>query len=207
MPPPGDYHADAVALHKYVMSKDQLQLMNNPQAVLDAIDDYVNNVKHLMIYSDKKLNATEKALATLDLKPKVLVELGGYVGKSAVAWGPMLMKLNTATDSTSSIGIRESGESLRRLKEEGIEHIDVLFLDHWEKFYVPDLRLCEELSLLKPGSVIVADNTDMPGAPDYLKYVEGGGEGGWKYRCESIEVGGSTKGPSIVHIAYCEATP
>lgn len=88
------------------MSKDQLQLMNNPQAVLDAIDDYVNNVKHLMIYSDKKLNATEKALATLDLKPKVLVELGGYVGKSAVAWGPMLMKLNTATDSTSSIGIR-----------------------------------------------------------------------------------------------------
>lgn len=71
----------------------------------------------------------------------------------------------------------------------------MLFLDHWEKFYVPDLRLCEELSLLKPGSVIVADNTDMPGAPDYLKYVEGGGEGGWKYRCESIEVGGSTKGP------------
>ena len=89
----------------------------------------------------------------------------------------------------------ESGESLRKLKSEKcIEHIDVLFLDHWEKFYVPDLRLCEELGLLKKGSVIVADNTDMPGAPDYLKYVEGGGEGGWKYRCESIDIG-TQKGP------------
>lgn len=188
---------------------------------MDAIDYHVNNVQRLMIFSQPKLDATEKVLATLDPKPKVLVELGGYVGKSALAWGLMLQKFHQASqgqasevkvfsmelepdfvsiirDFVDTSGLSgtvevlegESGESLKRLKaEKGIERIDVLFLDHWEKFYVPDLRTCEDLKLLKKGSVVVADNTDMPGAPDYLKYVESGGEGGWRYRCESVDVG------------------
>lgn len=37
--------------------------------------------------------------------------------------------------------------------------------------------------------MVIADNTDSPGAPDYLKYMEAGGEGGWKFRCDRVDVG------------------
>lgn len=250
--------ADAAALYDYVKSQDQNKLQDDPKAVMNAIDYYVNNTKRMMIFSQPKLVATEKVLEQLNPKPKVLVELGGYVGKSALAWGLMLQKFQQASQGnvrdvkvfsmelepefakmirdfvdiaglsgTVEVVQGQSSESLKLLKaEKGIEHIDVLFLDHWKEFYVPDLRLCEELGLLKKGSVVVADNTDIPGAPDYLKYVESGGEGGWKYRCESIDVG-SERGPvssesslpikiaggdadtkqSIVHFAYVEDTP
>jgi catechol O-methyltransferase len=61
-----------------------------------------------------------------------------------------------------------SGEFSRTLKSEhGIEKIDV----HWEESYLPDLHLAEELGFLHQGSLILADNTDVRGAPGYLEYV------------------------------------
>ena len=82
----------------------------------------------------------------------------------------------------------------------------MLFIDHWEKFYLPDRRLCEELGLLKKGSVIVADNVDRSGAPEYRKYIESGGEGGWKYKFERLDVD-VEDGPRLVHVAWIEGTP
>lgn len=38
----------------------------------------------------------------------------------------------------------------------------MLLLDHWEKLYVDDLKVVEELDLLKEGSVIVADIVVCP---------------------------------------------
>lgn len=173
----------------------------------------------MMIFQKPKVDASRQFLQKLNPKPKVLVELGGYVGKSAVAWGDLLRSFHTNNGEVKDVkvfslelepdfvpiirdfvsisgleGIVEvvqgpSQESLRILKNErGIDKIDVLFLDHWEDRYLPDLRTVEELGMLKVGSVLVADNTDMPGTPDYLKYVEAGGEGGFKYRCESVVV-------------------
>lgn len=168
-----------------------------------------------MIFQQPKVDAAQRVLEKLDPKPRILVELGGYVGKSAIAWGAMLrdfhadgqvkvfsMELEAdfvriIRDFVEIAGLTDivevvegqSGDSLRNLKQQkGIEKIDVLFLDHWEKFYLSDLKVCEELGLLRVGSVVVADNTDMPGAPEYLRYVEGGGEGGRKYRCEKTVV-------------------
>lgn len=168
-----------------------------------------------MIFQQPKVNAARRTLEQLDPKPRVLVELGGYVGKSAIAWGDMLQGFHAdrhvkvfsmelepdlvriIRDFVETAGLADiieviegqSGDSLRNLKmEKGIEKIDVLFLDHWEKFYLSDLKVCEELRLLRVGSVVVADNTDMPGAPDYLRYVEEGGEGCWRYRCETVLV-------------------
>lgn len=178
-----------------------------------------------MSYSDRKLEVTEEKLSKINPRPTVLVELGGYVGKSAVAWGPLLRRINSAVSETSlssattdnvkvfslelepdfckviqafidlggltdtvTVMQGESATSLKKLKTSGLDHIDVLFLDHWKDCYLPDLQLCEDLRLLRKGSVVVADNTDVPGAPDYLAYVEGGGRGGWKYRCESVNV-------------------
>lgn len=65
-------------------------------------------------------------------------------------------------------------ESLRRLKKEEEafkDGVDVLFLDHAEDLYVQDLKVCEELGLLKKGTLVLADNVVRPGAPDYVKYV------------------------------------
>lgn len=59
--------------------------------------------------------------------------------------------------------------------------VDMAFIDHWEKYYLPDLQWCEELGVFHKGSLVIADNTDMPGAPQYLKYVRAGGTGSVKY--------------------------
>lgn len=87
----------------------------------------------------------------------------------------------------------KSTDLIRKLKEgkeDGgatIDQIDVLFLDHWEEAYLPDLQLCEDLALLHRGSMILADNTDYPGAPEYLSYVKAGGRGGEGYvKYESV---------------------
>jgi catechol O-methyltransferase len=68
--------------------------------------------------------------------------------------------------------IGPSSESLRRLHEDGsLQHIDMLFLDHWKPLYKTDLKICESLDLIRPGSVLIADNCVNPGNPPYLKYV------------------------------------
>jgi catechol O-methyltransferase len=66
-----------------------------------------------------------------------------------------------------------SSDSTKLLVSKGYPTIDMLFVDHWEKCYVPDLKLYKDLQLLRTGSVVVADNTNMPGVQDYLEYVRG----------------------------------
>jgi catechol O-methyltransferase len=68
--------------------------------------------------------------------------------------------------------VGRSDMSLARLHSAGtLKHIDLLFLDHYKPAYVTDLKLCEELKLITPGSVLVADNVIKPGNPPYLAYV------------------------------------
>lgn len=73
--------------------------------------------------------------------------------------------------------VGDAAEGLKRLNAEGKlpkGSVDMMLLDHWERFYVPDLQVCEDLSILREGTVIFADNVLAPGAPDYLKYVQVG---------------------------------
>jgi catechol O-methyltransferase len=200
-------------------------LQGNPQAILEAIDSYAKTKKRMMVFQKNKLDISREVLEKVNPKPKVLVELGTYVGNSAVAWGAMLKEINgssadevkvfsmelekqfaeIANDFLDLAGLQgtvqivqgQSSDSLKRLKEDKkLEKIDVLFLDHWEKFYLSDLQLCEDLGLFKKGTVIIADNTDMPGAPDYLKYVRSGGrENKVKYTTQTLSTNEQTHGP------------
>lgn len=83
--------------------------------------------------------------------------------------------------------------SVRQLHDEGLVgegKVDMVFLDHWEECYLPDLRLCEELKLFHKGSVVIADNTDFPGAPAYVDYVKKGGSGesgAVRYQSQSVD--------------------
>lgn len=65
-----------------------------------------------------------------------------------------------------------SDTSIRRLHSEGrLKQVDMLFLDHYKPAYTPDLKLCEQLGLVREGSVFAADNVIKPGNPPYLEYV------------------------------------
>lgn len=49
--------------------------------------------------------------------------------------------------------------------------MDLLFLDHIKSAYLPDLHSITERGWLHPGSIVVADNVRIPGAPKYREYM------------------------------------
>ncbi|GAQ90543.1 catechol O-methyltransferase [Klebsormidium nitens] len=51
-------------------------------------------------------------------------------------------------------------------------NLDMVFLDHDKSFYLSDLKLLISEGFLKQGSVVIADNVLIPGAPDYLAFME-----------------------------------
>lgn len=83
-----------------------------------------------------------------------------------------------------------ASDSLKKLYDEGFVTrggVDMVFIDHWEKYYLPDLQLCEELGVFRKGSLVMADNTDFPGAPQYLNYVRAGGTGPVRYESKGYD--------------------
>lgn len=74
----------------------------------------------------------------------------------------------------ATVVVGPSTEQIRVLKDRtfGDRKLDMVFFDHAKDLYVPDLKLIEELGMLRPGSVLVADNIFFPGAPEYKEYVE-----------------------------------
>jgi catechol O-methyltransferase len=61
---------------------------------------------------------------------------------------------------------------------------DLVFLDHWKDLYKTDLELLEQHGMLRPGSIVVADNTgDLFSPETYLTYVRTCG----RYDSESRE--------------------
>lgn len=85
-----------------------------------------------------------------------------------------LISLAGLTDIVEVI-VGASAHTLQRLHDESIlapGGIDLLFLDHLEELYVPDVKLCEELGFLdRPGTLVAADNVLKPGAPAYREYM------------------------------------
>ena len=130
-----------------------------------------------------------------EVKPETMVELGGYVGYSCILFGEAvrmaggkrywslernpefaaviasLVDLAGLSDVVKVI-VGSSDMSIRRLHSIGsLKHIDMIFLDHYKPAYTTDLKLCEELKLVTPGTVMAADNVVTPGNPPYLEYV------------------------------------
>jgi catechol O-methyltransferase len=124
-----------------------------------------------------------------------VVELGGYVGYSCILFGDAVRKAGgqryyslemkpefaavimslvdlAGLSDVVKVVVRKSDASIARLYHGGIlKHIDLMYLDHYKPAYATDLKLCEELGLITPGSVLAADNVIYPGNPPYLEYV------------------------------------
>lgn len=167
-------------LHFVYTHPNLAQMRSNPQKVLEAIDDYGRTKKYLMNVGEFKAKIVCDLIK--EVKPQVMVELGGYCGYSAIAFGAALREaggrryysleynpefgavISSLVDLAGlgdivKIEIGASSSSLRRLHMDGtLSKIDLMFLDHMKPLYTPDLQLCEELGLVGPGSWLAADN-------------------------------------------------
>ena len=169
------------------------QIRGSPDKVLRAIDEYGRSKKFLMNVGDDKGKIVADLIA--EVKPEVMVELGGYIGYSALLFGDAVRRAGgkryyslernpefaavimclvelAGLSDVIKVVVGSSDESIQRLYDsKTIEHIDLMFLDHYKPAYTSDLKLCEHLGLIGPGSVLAADNVIMPGNPPYLEYV------------------------------------
>ncbi|KAF6842159.1 catechol o-methyltransferase [Colletotrichum plurivorum] len=180
-------------LHFVYGQPDIDDIRSSPERVLEAIDDFGRTKKYLMNVGEDKGKIVTDLIA--EVKPEVMVELGGYVGYSCILFGAALRKaggrryysLERNPEFAAVIGslvdlaglsdvvkvvVGPSDASLRRLHAAGdLSKIDLMFLDHYKPAYTTDLKLCEQLRLVGPGSVLAADNVIKPGNPPYLEYV------------------------------------
>jgi catechol O-methyltransferase len=58
--------------------------------------------------------------------------------------------------------------------------VDLVFIDHDKNAYVSDLELILAERWLHAGSVVVADNVRVPGAPEYLRYMRDAEGRAWR---------------------------
>ena len=105
-----------------------------------------------------------------------MVELGGYIGYSAIKFGSAVKAVGgqryLSFESNAEyasiarqlidlaglcnfvhIVLGPSTDSIQSLASHSPpRQIDILFLDHAESLYLSDIKLCEDLRLLHPGS-------------------------------------------------------
>jgi catechol O-methyltransferase len=68
----------------------------------------------------------------------------------------------------------DEGRTLARLEAKegfGPGSLDFVFIDHDKSAYLPDLRRLMNRGWLHPGSIVVADNVKLPGAPEYRDFM------------------------------------
>ncbi|KAJ5766032.1 catechol O-methyltransferase 1 [Penicillium nucicola] len=171
------------------------EMQGNATRILDAIDEYGRTTDFLMNVGSEKGKVVAQELIP-KLQPDLMVELGGYVGYSALLFGAALQKAGgrkymsfeasakfaaissalielAGLDDIVEVRVGPCRDSIRQLRQEystGV--VDVFFIDHAKLEYANDLKLCEELGLVGPGTTVIADDTNSPNIHDYLKYVQ-----------------------------------
>jgi catechol O-methyltransferase len=162
-----------------------------------VIDEFGWQKSLLINVGDKKGPILDKAVR--DARPKLVLEVGAYIGYSALrmsrclADGGRLCSVEFSPSNaelarrivahagandriTIIVGtLGDGGKTLDRLaSEHGFARgaLDLVFLDHDKDAYLPDLQLILERGFLHRGSVVVADNVKFPGAPAYRAYMQ-----------------------------------
>jgi catechol O-methyltransferase len=179
-------------LHTYILGLPELA--GRPEAIVAAIDSWSAKNEILMTIG------AERGDLILDIitkdKPKVMVELGGYVGYSALKFGQALrdvgghryisLEANLEYAEIAQSMIKFAGlsgfvqivvgPSSSTLADLALEdpslRIDVLFVDHSGRLYEQDLKLAESCSLLSRNAVVIADNILDPNASSYLAKMD-----------------------------------
>lgn len=188
---------------------------NDPEDVLRTIDRFAREERWLMNIGPAKGPLIQELAERLPDGARVL-ELGAYCGYSSI----MLAKAFGAGATITSIEISEravessranvafAGLSDRITFMHGSstdvlqtlsEPFDLVFLDHWKDLYKKDLQIIEQRKLIRPDSIVVADNVGDVFSPEaYLEYVRGCGHYDCEHREATIEY---TDAPDAVEIS------
>src|SRR5262245_52119058 len=163
--------------------------------VLATIDKFASEESMLMNVGDEKGELLDAAVRRAD--PKVALELGTYCGYGSLrlaraAPGAKVYSVEFAAANaevarriwayagvddrvTCVVGtIGDGGQTLDTLTNEhgfSAGTLDLLFIDHDKSAYLADLQSILDRGWLHTGSIAVADNVRIPGAPKYRDYM------------------------------------
>lgn len=163
--------------------------------VLATIDTFAYQKSILMNVGDEKGQLLDAAVRRAN--PALALELGTYCGYGALriaraapdakVYSVELAEANAdnarriwqhagvADRVTCVVGtIGDGGRTLDRLASEyGFTDgaVDFVFLDHDKNAYLDDLQSILDRGWLHPGTIVVADNVRIPGAPKYREYM------------------------------------
>ncbi|ORX94967.1 S-adenosyl-L-methionine-dependent methyltransferase, partial [Basidiobolus meristosporus CBS 931.73] len=159
--------------------------------ILQAIDSYADI--HPLIHVGNRKGKVIDELITQ--KPvQVMIELGGYLGYSAIRFGNKLPPTghyysfefdpefaevankiidHAGLSSKVTIVIGEFQLTCKTFSEKyGVNKVEFVFIDHKKDVYVQDIKNILRLQWLNIGATVVADNILYPGAPEYKAYIE-----------------------------------
>lgn len=163
--------------------------------VLTTIDKFAYEKSILINVGDEKGALLDAAVRRAD--PAVALELGTYVGYGALriaraapnakVYSVELSEANAVNarriwahagvDDRVMCVVGTIGDGGRTLDALASEHgfaagnLDFVFLDHDKNAYLADLQSILDRGWLHPGSIVVADNVKIPGAPEYRAYM------------------------------------
>lgn len=162
--------------------------------VLATIDKFAYEKSMLINVGDEKGLLLDAAVRRAD--PALALELGTYCGYGALriaraaprakVYSVELAEANAANARqiwahagvadrvTCVVGtVGDGGRTLDALADHGFAAgaLDFVFLDHDKDAYLDDLKSIVDRDWLHPGSIVVADNVRVPGAPKYRAYM------------------------------------
>ncbi|WP_273736028.1 O-methyltransferase [Mycolicibacterium septicum] len=172
--------------------------------VLTAIDRYAYDESFLINVGDEKGELLDAAVRRAT--PALALELGTYCGYGALriaraAPTARVYSIELSADNaenarrvwehagvgdrvtcvTGTIG--DGGRTLDALADEhefGPGSVDFVFLDHDKNAYLSDLQSILDRGWLHRGTIVVADNVKIPGAPKYRAYMREQQGRGWQ---------------------------
>ena len=178
---------------------DHVEQHARPGDLDDAIrvvDEFCYRQSAMMNVGDEKGEILDDAVARC--APHRLLELGTYCGYSALRIARAMpadahlwtIEFNAANAGVArriwahagvadriTVVVGSIGDGGGTLATLGADHgfvtddLDFVFVDHNKSAYLPDLKHLLDEGWLHDGSVVVADNVRVPGAPDYLAYM------------------------------------
>ena len=159
----------------------------SPGSVLQTMDTFARERRWLQNVGPSKGAVLLQALR--DAQARRVLEIGSYCGYSATLIGNYLAahggqltaielsrrNAEVARQVVAHAGLASTVTFRRGTLETEIGALagpfDLVFLDHWKDVYLPDLRRLEDAGLLRPGTIVVADNVGFFDVTDYLEHV------------------------------------
>jgi len=194
----------------------------DPTDALAKLDEFSYRKSFLVSIGDEKGRLLDAAVRRAG--PRLAVELGTYCGYGALriavaapAATVVSVELSPANaavaqriwehagvaDMVSCVvgSIGDGGRTLDLLQAghgcaDGA--VDLIFIDHDKSAYLTDLQSILGRGWLHPGSIVLADNIRIPGAPNYRRYMREQQNRLWRTREHPTHVEYQTLLPDLV---------